>query len=831
MEGLIPIRCAREIVSTRRSGSGLLHALLLGLALTANALQAFGADATDPKILFDQLNHVTLSPSEIYAIRNVHLTRDRVNFYLNRGFIAMFAPVAGEVTGAVFVGDGEVLMMPGDPIERASLSRFTHAAILDERFTSGYFRFTDQTAAELQAGARRPAPDDSDQPGDIVGRWASILEKLNPEYSMRILLDLAGERDKPGFLAYLNGANLGTFQVEVDERIPEAVRVGAIRSVRGEAYADLWCTFPSVRSQKRFDELMAGSFRAESFRIDTKIKADHSLEGRADLTMESRSARDRIVPLEFSRFLKVKEATDESGTPLILFQNPGDETAQTVRRETDWIAVVLPHPYPVGARFHLRFTYEGSVIKDAGNGVLHVGERTNWYPNRGVYARAGFDLTFEYPDNLTLVATGARTEESAAGGWKHSRWKSTEPQPVAGFNLGAYRSSERRAGEVKIDVFATSEVEASVTKGVTSVLPYHDTNFPEAETRITMLSSALVHPDPASMLDNVADLASEAVGRYQELYGALSIRNIAITQVPGHFGQGWPGLVYLPTLAFLPKSDRIRLGFDSRSETTLNELILAHEISHQWWGNQVGWRTYHDQWLSEGFATYSATLQVASGKDGPRKLREILRQYKSELIAKTPAGATVESGGPIYLGNRLSNSQNPGGFNDIIYKKSCWVIHMLHELMASGPPRKEDPFFAMLKEFISTHRGRGASTQDFIRLAEKHMTPSMDLERNRKLDWFFDDWVYGTGVPHYKLNSEVKKSKTGKFLITGRIQQSGVPDDFEVPVPLVARFSRDRSERLGWVVVGSEGGHFRFTTAEKPDHIAIDEDAILAIVD
>jgi hypothetical protein len=790
-------------------------------------------EALDVPRLYERLSRAALSPTEVYAVRNLHLTRDRVNIYLNRGFVALLEPVAGEVTGAVFVGDGELLLMPRDPIERASLARFTRTAILDEHFRSAYFRFTDQTASQMVAASRPAHPDDPEQPGDFVARWAPLVERLNAEYSMRVLLDLTGERNQPCFLAYLNGVNLGTFQVEVDERSPEAVRAGAVRVTEAGTFSDLWTSFPSARGGERQDELMVGSFRAESFRIETRIRPDHSLAGRTQLTLESRSSRDRIVPLELSRLLKVTDARDAGGAPLAVIQNPGDEAAATVRRDTDWIAVVLPRPVPAGQRFTLTLAYEGKVIADAGNGVLHVGERANWYPNRGVYTRADYDLTFEFPASLTLMATGQRIEETLSENIRRSRWKSVRPQPVAGFNLGEYRSAERRAGAVEIGVFATRQVETSIAKASLPVLPLvgvRDIPLPEASHQVTVLAPVAVPLNPVAMLENVSDLTAETVARYTELFGPLDIPRLSVTQVPGHFGQGWPGLVYLPTMVFLPKADRARLGFDSRSEATLNELMLAHEVAHQWWGNQVGWKTYHDQWLSEGFATYAAALQVAAGKDGDRKLRELLRRYKADLIAKTPQGGTVESGGPIYLGYRLSNSQNPSGFNDIIYKKSCWVIHMLRALMASGPRRKEEPFFTMLREFMAAYRGRHASTRDFIRHAEKYMTPSMDLDQNRRLDWFFENWVYGTGVPEYKLDVSVKKSASGRFVISGKIQQSGVSSGFEMPVPLLARFGRDRTERLGWVVVGDRGGTFRFTAPQRPERVAIDEDSILAIV-
>ncbi len=812
---------------------GLGRAVLPVIAALAFLAPARAQQTLDPKALLDQLNNATIDPAEIYAIRNVRITRDRVNIYLNRGFIGFISPAGGEITGAVFVGDGEILMMPRDPIERASLHRFTQAAILDERFSSVYLRFTDQTARELMAGARRPEPDDPDQPGDLAGHWEPIIRKLNPEYSMRVLLDLTGERGQPCFLAYIQGSNLGAFQVEVDERVPEAIRVGAIRHAGDRAFADFWCAFPSARGESRYNSLMLGSFQVHAFRIDTRINPDNSLEASAELTLESLLNQDRIVPLNLSRSLKVTDVRDGEGNPLTLFQNSGEEPSETMRRSADWIAVVLPKPYRRGERFKLKFSYQGSVITDAGNGVLHVGERGNWYPNRGLATRADFDLTFHYPERLTLVATGNRVEETIEDGSKHSRWVSAGPQPVAGFNLGEYRSQQRRAGEFTLEVFATREVETDMENRDASRLPMAETpepGFSEPGARGTQLPRAPAALSPASKLDNVADIAAETVTHYRELFGPLAIRHLAVTQVPGHFGQGWPGLVYLPTMAFLPRAERLRRAPGSRPEEFTNELILAHEVAHQWWGNEIGWLTYRDQWLSEGFASYSAALQMAAGKDGDRKLRELLRQYKADLLSKTPQGATVESGGPIFLGQRLSNSLNPDGYASIIYKKSCWVIHMLRELTTSGAPANDERFFIMLRDFIAAHRGRHASTRDFIRHAEKYMTPAMDLERDRRLDWFFNDWVFGTGIPEYKLDARVERTAARKFVVTGNIEQSGVPAQFEMPVPLVAHYSRGTSKRLGWVVVGEQGGEFRFTTTEKPERVAIDEDSILAVV-
>jgi aminopeptidase N len=257
---------------------------------------------------------------------------------------------------------------------------------------------------------------------------------------------------------------------------------------------------------------------------------------------------------------------------------------------------------------------------------------------------------------------------------------------------------------------------------------------------------------------------------------------------------------------------------------------VAHEIAHQWWGNLLGWQTYHDQWLSEGLANYAAALFLAQGKDGNHEFHDLLRVYKDDLLAKTSQGATVESGGPIWLGRRLSSSLDPEGYSNIVYKKACWVLHMLRGLMTDPKTDSDAAFFRLLRDFVSHYQGQSVSTEDFIHYAEKYMTAGSDLEQNHKLDWFFNEWVYDTGIPSYTVKMEVRARAGGGYVVQGSISQSDVPDDFEMPVPVIAVYAHDRRVTLGRVVVGSNEAHFKFNTLQKPARVMIDEDNLLAVV-
>jgi len=806
-----------------------LSALLVGVP------HLTGKDVQSPDAvlgLLRQLNEVTLDRTQVYAVRNIHLTRDRMSLYLNHGYVALLTKTQGELTGAIFSGDGEILMIPPSAAEKRNLAQFTQAPILEEKFDSAYLRFTDQTARELLASAEKPDPDDPEQPDQFLQDWEPVVPKLAKAASLRILMDLIGERSHPYFYARIHGLSLGSFEVIDDERLPEAFTLGTLRKTESDIFADIWCSFPTSSSAARAAALREGSVRPLSYVLDVRILPDHSLEGLADVTLESRSARDRIVPFGLSRWLAVSSVEDGRGQKIALLED-SPEAEPTLPRPTDQVTVLLPEAYPIGTRFHLTFKYRGGVIADVGNGVLYVGARGSWYPNLGFSFPATYDMTFHYPEKLTLVATGNCVEEKSTPEGAVSHWRSDGVFRVAGFTLGRYTSVEQHAGKTRVTVYAAHGVESSLETqrrkdDIPPVVVPSPRGGPASSFRLLpKLPLPLI---PSALLNEVAETASGAVDYFSRLFGPFPYSHVALSQVPGSFGQGWPELIYLPTLSFLPKADRSDMGLSRKGGDPLGPLVVAHELAHQWWGNLVGWQTYHDQWLSEGLASYAAALFLARQKDGERQFHTLLHSYKDDLLSKTTEGNTIESGGPIWLGQRLTTSLDPEGYPNIVYKKACWVLHMLRGLMTDPATGSDQRFFAMLRDFINKYQGQLVSTEDFIRHAEKYMTPASDLEKNHKLDWFFGEWVYETGIPTYRVEASIHAAGAEKFVVQGTVTQTGVPSGFEMPVPLVALCGKDRRVLLGRVVPSESGTRFKFTTTRKPSHVTVDADSVLAMV-
>ena len=102
-------------------------------------------------------------------------------------------------------------------------------------------------------------------------------------------------------------------------------------------------------------------------------------------------------------------------------------------------------------------------------------------------------------------------------------------------------------------------------------------------------------------------------------------------------------------------------------------------------------------------------------------------------------------------------------------------------------------FQEMMKDLIQTHFNQDISTEDFKLIVEKHMIKGMDVAKNGTMDWFFNEWVYGTEMPSYKFNYQISSDGT----LNAKVTQSGVSANFAMPVPLYVDYGK------GWVKLGA----------------------------
>jgi hypothetical protein len=97
---------------------------------------------------------------------------------------------------------------------------------------------------------------------------------------------------------------------------------------------------------------------------------------------------------------------------------------------------------------------------------------------------------------------------------------------------------------------------------------------------------------------------------------------------------------------------------------------------------------------------------------------------------------------------------------------------------------------------VKSYSNQPATTEDFKAMAEKHMTPEMDLDGNHRLDWFFNEYVYGTALPNYKLDYSFEDVADGvQFKL--KLSQTGVDQNFKMLVPIYLEMNDGRLLNIG----------------------------------
>ncbi|MGH9742249.1 MAG: M1 family metallopeptidase, partial [Candidatus Acidiferrum sp.] len=573
-------------------------------------------------------------------------------------------------------------------------------------------------------------------------------------------------------------------------------------------------------------------FHALDYTIDTTILPDNSLDATAAVHLRAETSGERVLVFQLSRALHASSVTDAEDRPLPFFQNEGMNLREVTAHGNDYLHVVLPQPSQKGQEFTIRFHYRGSVIQDDGNGVLFVGARESWYPHLGNQADfAPYNLTMHWPRHLKLVATGAKIDEQLSGDFRAGHWRSVHPLSVAGFNLGEYASSSITDEAATIDVYANRQLEQALSNRLDAAnpdsLPAPGVPFglPHGASPSALQPPA---PNPADALKHLAKEIDSSIHFYETFSGPFPFRTLSVSQIPGTFGQGWPGLLYLSTFSFLSPQAQNRAGLSSTGQQAFTDIVPYHEVAHQWWGNVVGWSSYRDQWIDEAIANYLALLFADSRKPSDHALRLWLDRYRKQLEEKLPGSETPEDEiGALTLGNRLNSSKSPNGFEDVIYSKGSWIIQMLREMLRQ--PGAKDPdarFVALLRTISAKYAYRAFSTSDLQKEVEAVMTPAMDLEGGRSMDWFFDQWVRGTGIPRYRVEFSVHHTEKGE-IVRGKLFQTEVPHYFITRVPLYSKSSSGHLVFLGDVVAAGPETSFHFVTHAIPHKLVIDPEMTL----
>jgi hypothetical protein len=773
---------------------------------------------------YRQLRDVGLSDS--YRLDKFTMPVDVGTFEFRSGTITFLAAVNSCQTGAIFVGQGHFTLKAVAVLDANELTRRAGSASVEEDFSDVVVRFTPGEYAKFSAalGAKVDTPGEA---GNVFQHWKEkvrhrheVPEGLTQAFlesesidnvDADVLAAVYNPKHPPFFNAYMHGTPHKDLRFFVRTRVGALPQIDSPEEValinwNGGGMDDgIWY------SQHLKSELMGGGassrqdrrlFATRRYTIETVIGKNDHLFSRATITFEPLVAGERVMKFGLLPNLRVLRVTGEKGQDLHFIQES--------RKDDGSFYAVLDEAPAMGQEHAITVEYGGDkVVRNAGNGSYYIAARESWYPNlNGFGEKALYDLTFKVPHSNVLISVGKLESQRTEAGFAVSHWVTPVPIAVAGFNYGQYQ---------KMD-FPDPITHYEIAGYYLADLP--DTLRPYEHGALSGMS-------PMSMTKYVLDQTRAQMELCTLYFGRAPYENVYVTEQPDFgFGQSWPNLVYLPISAYIDSTQRWMLFGDINSRFTgFVQEVTPHEVAHQWFGHAVGWASYHDQWLSEGFAEFAAALflQQAVGPKWQKDYIEFWERQHARIVEKNNFGVSPNDAGPLWMGIRLISPRSEQAYQGVTYSKGAYVLSMLRSLMwddnATG--NRDQAFMDMMHDFIETHRDTPASTESFKAVVEKHMTKQMDLQKNGRLDWFFREWVMGTQIPRYSLHYEMLPADSGKFRMRVDITQSEVDENFAMFVPVFGDFGNGM-KRLGQVpMIGNATRSAVFNLDRQPKKVVL----------
>lgn len=697
---------------------------------------AFAA-APDPAQLKTEISASRLEPARAVSLKNLKLAMGPGTLRLDDGVLIPATAVGGKTAEMVFLGKGRIEVEPPDAIEAGQLELFTGGSRLDEEFQEAVFVIGLDAAvsAMLRRPAAQPDADLTRRAEALYADWKKGGEREYMNADGGILLDALGDPAASGYFAsWFRGGDLGDFFYAIDPGDREQVTLGhfvpldatekekkkilkqiAREQRKGRALGvelddlgdwDTWISAP-LRNAAGKPVPGAPSFEPKKYTLDIRLaEGDLRLSGRARIDLDPVVVGSRAASLSLPSDFQVTKVTDANGAPLFF-----------ERRKSD-LLVVLPEAPPPGGTAAVVVEYSGRPVDKDWN-LYTLLDTIGWYPHVGQIDRAPYDVTFHWPRGFELVSSGRRMDggEEAGGG----RWERRALDlPALGFSfeIGRFKVETARAGHVEVK-FAFGRGSALTGRGAR---------------------------------EEVIKAVADALQFYEETFGPYPLDELTVTTANRGFSQGMLGFV---TLSDLVLND---LGMWNRFFGLPDRrLVVAHEVAHQWWGNQVGWTSYRDQWISEAMASYAALLFARDRmKDTPLSGVDLTEGWQGDLTSTLADGRPLESVGPVVLGARLFSSRSDSAYEAIVYKKGAVVLDMLARTLG------EENFPKVLKQIVKVAGQGTISTEDFFTLIER--ITATDLKP------FADQFVYGTGLPEVLYSYRFEK-KGGGWVVKGEARQ------------------------------------------------------------
>lgn len=772
--------------------------LLLSLGLPA-------ADPSPRSATIRALDDVALDPEACYRVRDLVISRPDVRFYLTDGYLIFSQSVDGHRHSALFTadvegGDAEMLVIPPTRIERKALAARINSATLDEHFRTAAFVFGAAEASRLISdlvAARGPLQPDREKGAELAARYSPTIRNLQSGLLVRLLEEEFNLSDPGILLATVAGDKLGVVECLYEPRWAESLVVGLSTERDGRPAFDTWTQF---RPRGLPPPSRDTGLRTESVDLDATLDPALTLTVLSRIRLVTERRPLAAIPFVMSRVMRVK-AVRVNGQPAEFFQRAGGALIRSAQEEEDTFLVFPAEPIKPGEQPTVEIEASGTAVDQTTTNVYFVHARSSWYPHVAIDL-APHHVVFRYPRNLTLSLPGEQVSLKEEGDAVVAEHRITERVRLVGFNLGRFERLTEKRGDLTVDLlyspssdlqFATSRALLSPTIG-------------RRPSTAGNVSSEIVKP--VSRAPEVAQELADSFAYLSGLLGPPVLKHLRASPIPGGFGQGFPGLIYLASSVFVQTPRYNAQSGSDLPPMLYSDLLAAHEVGHQWWGNLIYTTERGDEWLMESLANYSSLLYLEH-RYGRASLERILSDYRTHLLAKNPDKSTVESAGPIIWGLRLEQTKTAGAWQTITYEKGTWILHMLRGRLG------RDRFLQMLAAVRKRYQFASITVAEFRATAASFLPPG---DPDPQLQAFFAHWVYDTGIPHVKLRSQLSRVNPREAKITLTLEDQ---QDYNVFVPVEAKLVNGATVRR-WVQTSADPVEETLSFAAPIKSIALD---------
>jgi hypothetical protein len=714
----------------------VLGALLAASLATGTASAAFD----DLEKAWASFYATGLDAPKAMSVTDLTLQKDAMTLVFKKGILVPMQPIEGEITGAMFVGEGTATLTPPTPMDAWFLKKYYGADKFSESFTSMYLRFTDGTDKQFPKSL----------PGVEQAAVASQMDAITKTFNDRqgygagwqdqvfdMDLDfmdsrIGGIRGHDYFYAQFETGKQGWVTFLLNQGDTFEVRLGHERTVG--AFKDYlpWAEFhkqvdyqqgrylvlPASDSKDALDvlktELKIEIPTTKTVEIDAKLTIAPLVDSLGSLRFELLNQFGAVRWTDTGRPITVVSVTDGSGAPIPYLHKRNE------------LLLKLPKPLKRGEQMVVNVKIKEDTIIQATAESYVVYNTYPWYPQYGYNGgRYAFDFNIEVQKPLTPIGSGHIERQ----------WENKE--------------ARMNGVELKIDeqvqfpsiLFGRFQMERSDYQSTVSNKAIHLTV--SAFPTMTFENGAQASL-PQGKMKGIMEEATGVIKFYEEqLYGPFLFSDLNIAQMnPGSgYAQAPPALVQLDGFSFLSQEQIADLGVDAN----LIHEFLSHEIAHQYWGHAVSWANDHDAWLSESFAEYSAGLYFLAYL-GPKAYEQKLANWKKSARQADPQG-------PIALSSIISGD-NAGSYRtSLLYDKGPYVVHMIRTQMG------DDNFKKAMKQILTKYKGQYVTTE--------MVGNELAAVTGYSWDYFFNQWFRGVGIPeiHYKYSVTPEQGKY-KFDVT-----------------------------------------------------------------